>query len=48
MFCFEGGFCLYIGVVSEAWMNVPNKLTLSRFVLTVAFLAVIFSEAPYF
>src|SRR3954454_4437035 len=28
-------------------MNVPNKLTISRFVLTVAFLAVIFSEMPY-
>ena len=28
-------------------MNLPNKLTISRFVLTVAFLAVIFSEMPY-
>src|SRR5438270_458944 len=28
-------------------MNVPNKSTISRFVLTVAFLAVIFSEMPY-
>src|SRR5947208_7644606 len=28
-------------------MNVPNKLTISRFVLTVAFLAMIFSEMPY-
>jgi CDP-diacylglycerol--glycerol-3-phosphate 3-phosphatidyltransferase len=28
-------------------MNVPNKLTISRFVLTVAFLAVIFSAMPY-
>lgn len=28
-------------------MNLPNKLTLSRFLLTVAFLAVIFSEIPY-
>ena len=28
-------------------MNVPNKLTLSRFLLTVAFLVVIFSEIPY-
>src|SRR5712671_324409 len=28
-------------------MNLPNKLTVSRFLLTVAFLAVIFSEAPY-
>ena len=28
-------------------MNVPNRLTLSRFALTVAFLAVIFSRAPY-
>jgi CDP-diacylglycerol--glycerol-3-phosphate 3-phosphatidyltransferase len=29
-------------------MNVPNKLTLSRFVLTGAFLAVIFTGAPYY
>lgn len=28
-------------------MNVPNKLTLSRFVLTGAFLAVIFTGAPH-
>lgn len=28
-------------------MNLPNKLTSSRFLLTVAFLAVIFSEVPY-
>ncbi len=28
-------------------MNLPNKLTLSRFVLTVAFLAVMFSSVPY-
>ncbi len=28
-------------------MNLPNKLTLSRFLLTVAFLAVLFSELPY-
>jgi len=28
-------------------MNLPNKLTASRFVLTVAFLAVMFSEVPY-
>jgi CDP-diacylglycerol--glycerol-3-phosphate 3-phosphatidyltransferase len=28
-------------------MNLPNKLTLSRFALTVAFLIVMFSEAPY-
>src|SRR5215831_6892165 len=27
-------------------MNLPNKLTLSRFVLTVAFLAVLFSRMP--
>ena len=27
-------------------MNVPNKLTISRFVLTVAFLAVFFAQAP--
>src|SRR4030081_190356 len=27
-------------------MNVPNKLTLSRFVLTMAFLIVIFAEFP--
>ena len=29
-------------------MNLPNKLTLSRLVLTVAFLAVLFSEIPYY
>jgi len=29
-------------------MNVPNKLTLSRFVLTFAFLAVIFLKPPYY
>jgi len=28
-------------------MNLPNKLTISRFVLTVAFLAVMFSEVPF-
>ena len=28
-------------------MNLPNKLTISRFLLTVAFLAVMFSEFPY-
>jgi CDP-diacylglycerol--glycerol-3-phosphate 3-phosphatidyltransferase len=28
-------------------MNVPNRLTLSRFVLTAAFLAVFFSRLPY-
>ncbi len=28
-------------------MNVPNKLTVSRFALTVAFLGVVFSNFPY-
>src|SRR6266480_5568516 len=28
-------------------MNLPNQLTISRFILTVAFLAVIFSGFPY-
>ena len=28
-------------------MNLPNKLTLSRFVLTIAFLAVMFSQVKY-
>jgi CDP-diacylglycerol--glycerol-3-phosphate 3-phosphatidyltransferase len=28
-------------------MNLPNKLTLSRFVLTIAFLPVMFSDLPY-
>src|SRR5438445_9369783 len=28
-------------------MNLPNKLTISRFILTIAFLAVIFSERRY-
>ncbi|HEY3861380.1 MAG TPA: CDP-diacylglycerol--glycerol-3-phosphate 3-phosphatidyltransferase [Verrucomicrobiae bacterium] len=29
-------------------MNVPNKLTISRFVLTAAFLVVIFARWPYY
>jgi CDP-diacylglycerol--glycerol-3-phosphate 3-phosphatidyltransferase len=29
-------------------MNVPNKLTVSRFILTAAFLVVIFTERPFF
>jgi len=28
-------------------MNLPNKLTISRFILTIAFLAVIFSEVRF-
>ena len=28
-------------------MNLPNKLTVSRFVLTIAFLVVMFSKVPY-
>jgi len=28
-------------------MNLPNKLTISRFILTIAFLAVIFSQSRY-
>ena len=28
-------------------MNLPNKLTLSRFILTAAFLAIMFSRMPY-
>jgi CDP-diacylglycerol--glycerol-3-phosphate 3-phosphatidyltransferase len=28
-------------------MNLPNKLTISRFILTVAFLAVLFSQMPF-
>ena len=28
-------------------MNLPNKLTVSRFILTIAFLAVMFSKMPY-
>src|SRR6266850_7634143 len=28
-------------------MNLPNKLTISRFILTVAFLAVMYSRMPY-
>ncbi len=48
MFCFAGGFWLYNGGNSEASMNVPNKLTVSRFVLTVAFLAVIFAKPPFY
>jgi CDP-diacylglycerol---glycerol-3-phosphate 3-phosphatidyltransferase len=48
MFCFAGGFCLYMGENSDASMNVPNKLTISRFVLTFAFLAVIFGRPKYY
>src|SRR5439155_8543978 len=29
------------------WMNLPNKLTLSRFVLTIAFLGVMFSQRSF-
>jgi CDP-diacylglycerol--glycerol-3-phosphate 3-phosphatidyltransferase len=29
-------------------MNVPNKLTVSRFILTAAFLAVMFVDGPFF
>src|SRR2546425_3050099 len=28
-------------------MNLPNQFTISRFILTIAFLAVIFSQSPY-
>jgi len=28
-------------------MNLPNKLTISRFILTIAFLVVMFSQVPY-
>ena len=28
-------------------MNLPNKLTISRFILTIAFLAVIFSQSRF-
>src|SRR5271163_3621340 len=48
MVCFAGGFCLYMGGNSESPMNVPNRLTISRFVLTFAFLAVIFAKPPYY
>jgi CDP-diacylglycerol--glycerol-3-phosphate 3-phosphatidyltransferase len=48
MLSFAGGFCLYIGEKSEVSMNVPNKLTISRFVLTFAFLAVIFAKPMYY
>jgi CDP-diacylglycerol---glycerol-3-phosphate 3-phosphatidyltransferase len=29
-------------------MNLPNKLTISRFILTIAFLVVLYSEAPFY
>src|SRR5271156_7089246 len=48
MICFADGFCLYIGGDSESSMNVPNRLTISRLVLTLAFLAVIFAKPPYY
>ena len=48
MFCFTDGFCLYMASYSDASMNVPNKLTISRFVVTLAFLAVIFARTKYY
>ena len=48
MLCFTGEICLYRGGYSEASMNVPNRLTISRFVLTIAFLAVIFARPRYY
>jgi CDP-diacylglycerol--glycerol-3-phosphate 3-phosphatidyltransferase len=48
MFCFAGGFCLYRDENSESSMNVPNKLTISRFLLTFAFLAVIFAKPKFY
>jgi CDP-diacylglycerol---glycerol-3-phosphate 3-phosphatidyltransferase len=48
LFCFAGRFCLYIGGKSESSMNIPNRLTLSRFVLTFALLAVIFAKPPHY
>jgi CDP-diacylglycerol--glycerol-3-phosphate 3-phosphatidyltransferase len=48
MVCFAGGFCLYVGGNSESPMNIPNRLTISRFVLTFAFLAVIFARPPFY
>jgi CDP-diacylglycerol--glycerol-3-phosphate 3-phosphatidyltransferase len=46
--CFAGGFCLYIGGYSDESMNVPNRLTISRFLLTFAFLAVIFAKPRFY
>jgi CDP-diacylglycerol--glycerol-3-phosphate 3-phosphatidyltransferase len=37
-----------MGGFSGVLMNVPNKLTISRFVLTMAFLAVIFAMPPFY
>lgn len=34
-------------LASALKMNLPNKLTISRFILTIAFLAVIFSQSRY-
>src|ERR1700721_2474118 len=48
MRCFAGGFWLYIGGYSEESMNVPNRLTISRFVLTIALLAVLFAKPRYY
>src|SRR5256885_14251774 len=39
----RGGFKLAIALK----MNLPNKLTISRFILTIAFMAVIFSQSRY-
>ena len=46
--CFADGFCLYIGGYSDESMNVPNRLTISRFILTFAFLAVIFARPRFY
>jgi CDP-diacylglycerol--glycerol-3-phosphate 3-phosphatidyltransferase len=48
LLCFAGRICLYKGGYSETLMNVPNRLTISRFVLTFAFLAVIFAKPRFY
>jgi CDP-diacylglycerol--glycerol-3-phosphate 3-phosphatidyltransferase len=34
--------------IENCRMNLPNKLTVSRFALTIGFLAAMFSQAPYY
>jgi CDP-diacylglycerol--glycerol-3-phosphate 3-phosphatidyltransferase len=48
LLCFADGICLYMSGYSEEWMNVPNRLTISRFVLTLAFLVIIFAKPRFY
>jgi CDP-diacylglycerol--glycerol-3-phosphate 3-phosphatidyltransferase len=48
MVCIGDGFWLHKGEFSGVLMNVPNKLTISRFVLTLAFLAIVFARPAFY